>query len=188
MNILKESLKEHIDTIKTLSVLSRDIDSLANAAIETIKSGNKILIMGNGGSAGDSQHLAAEIAVRYKKNRAALPAIALGTDTSMLTATANDFSFDRIFSRQIEAIANQNDLVIGISTSGKSKNIIEGLKAAKAKGCLTAGLLGNSGGNALPLLDYPVVVASDNTPRIQECHIFIIHLLSEIIEDAFNDQ
>lgn len=187
MNILEDSLNEHINIIKTVSSLNKEIINLANTAVSTIKNGNKILIMGNGGSAADSQHMATEIAVRYKKNRRALPAISLSTDTSILTAAANDLSFDRIFARQIEAIANPNDLVIGISTSGKSKNIIEGFRTAKAKGCLTAGLLGNSGGDALPLVNYPVIVASDNTPRIQECHIFIIHLIAEIIEETFNE-
>lgn len=186
-DLFDSSLKEHIETINSISSLKKEIELLASVAIKTLKRGNKILLMGNGGSAADSQHMAAEIIVRYKKNRKALPAIALSTDTSILTATGNDFSFDAIFSRQIEAIAVKNDLVIGISTSGNSSNVIEGIKAAKKAKCHTAALLGNGGGNIAKLVENALIVQSGITARVQECHIFIIHLICEIIEEAFNE-
>ncbi len=187
MNIIEQSLKEHIEAINSVSSVSAQIEKLIQKAIYTLKNGSKILIMGNGGSAADSQHFAAEIVVRYKKNRKALPAIALSTDTSILTATGNDFSFDMIFARQIEALAVKNDLVLGISTSGKSANIVSGINAAKKMQCITAGLLGNGGGNIAGLVDIPVIIQSKNTPRVQECHIFIIHIMCEKIEEEFSN-
>lgn len=186
-NLFDSSLKEHIEAINSIASLQKEIESLASLAVKTLKRGNKILLMGNGGSAADSQHMAAEIIVRYKKNRKALPAIALSTDTSILTAAGNDFSFDSIFSRQIEALAVKNDLVIGISTSGNSRNVIEGIKAAKKIKCRTAALLGNGGGDIAKLVESRLIVRSDITARVQECHIFIIHLICETIEEAFNE-
>jgi len=187
MNIIDESILEHIQVINSLSSIMKDIETVARNIVKTLKSGGKILIMGNGGSAADSQHFAAEIAVRYKKNRRALPGIALTTDTSILTAAGNDFSFELIFARQIEALASANDLVIGISTSGVSKNIIKGIEYAKKIKCATAGLLGCGGGDIGRLVDFPVIVPSNNTPRVQECHILIIHAICEIIDEAFNE-
>jgi D-sedoheptulose 7-phosphate isomerase len=185
MNIIEQSLKEHTDSINSISSIIKQIEKLANKAISTLKNGNKILIMGNGGSAADSQHFATEIVVRYKKNRRALPAIALSTDTSILTAAGNDISFEMIFARQIEALAAKNDLVLGISTSGNSANIIKGLETAKKTGCVTACLTGNGGGDIACLTDLPVIIKSGNTPRVQECHIFIIHTICEMIEEEF---
>jgi D-sedoheptulose 7-phosphate isomerase len=187
MIIIDESIKEHLQAVNSLSSINNDIETLARETVKTLKNGGKILIMGNGGSAADSQHFAAEIAVRYKKNRRALPAIALTTDTSILTAAGNDFSFDMIFARQIEALASAGDLVIGISTSGVSKNIIKGIEYAKRIKCATAGLLGCGGGDIDRSVDFPVIVPSGNTPRVQECHILIIHAICEIIDEEFNE-
>jgi D-sedoheptulose 7-phosphate isomerase len=187
MNIIDESIKDHLQAINSLSAIKKDIEILAQKAVKTLKGAGKILIMGNGGSAADSQHFAAEIAVRYKKNRRALPAIALTTDTSILTAAGNDFSFELIFARQIEALACANDLVIGISTSGASKNIVKGIEYAKKIKCATAGLLGCGGGEIGRLVDIPLIVPSNNTPRVQECHILIIHTICEIIDGEFNE-
>lgn len=180
--IFTNSIEEHIITIKTLIPLKDDIERLAAAINKSFKSGKKLLIMGNGGSAADSQHLAAELVVRYKKHRKGLPAIALTTDASILTATGNDLSFEDIFARQIESIASAGDTVLGISTSGKSPNVLKGLKKAKETGCITSALLGNKGGNIASCVDIPVIVDSGNTPRIQECHGLIIHILCELIE------
>jgi D-sedoheptulose 7-phosphate isomerase len=187
MNIIDTSIKEHNQVMNSLATIKAEIETLAQKTAGTLKNGGKILVMGNGGSAADCQHFAAEIAVRYKKNRRALPAIALTTDTSILTAAGNDFSFDLIFARQIEALASADDLVIGISTSGQSKNIIKGIESAKKLNCATAGLLGCGGGDIGRIVDFSVIVPSNNTPRVQECHILIIHTICEIIDEEFNE-
>lgn len=183
--VLELSLKEHIDSVNMLKDTGDDVINIARKATDTLKNGNKLLIMGNGGSASDSQHMATEIAVRYTKERKALPAIALTTDSSVITAAGNDFSFSRIFSRQIEALAVKDDLVIGISTSGNSENVLIGIECAKEMGCCTAALLGNEGGKIASVADLSVIVPSSNTPRIQECHIVIIHIICEMIENEF---
>jgi D-sedoheptulose 7-phosphate isomerase len=187
MNILDEQIKEHIKTVNALYSIKNEIETLAQKITSTFKNGGKILIMGNGGSAADSQHFAAEIVVRYRKNRKALPAISLTTDTSILTACGNDFSFDLIFARQIEALALPDDLVLGISTSGTSKNILKGMESAKKIKCATAGLLGCQGGEIGRIVDFPVIVPSNKTPHIQESHILIIHTICEIIDEEFNE-
>jgi D-sedoheptulose 7-phosphate isomerase len=147
-----------------------------------VHGGGKILFFGNGGSAADAQHLATEIVVRYKVNRRALPAIALTTDTSILTATANDLSFDEIFSRQVEALARPGDVVIGISTSGKSPNVVKALQAATAAGAIAAGFTGRDGGAMVGLAEPLIIVPSDVTARIQEMHILVGHMLCDAIE------
>ncbi len=143
--------------------------------------------MGNGGSAADCQHIAAELVGRFKSEREGLPAIALTTDTSILTAIGNDYSFNEIFARQIEALANKGDLVIGISTSGNSENVIRGILKAKKIGCYTVGLLGKDGGKLKNLVDLAIIIPSNNTPRIQECHILIGHIACEIVDKEFSD-
>ena len=153
--------------------------------IEKIKNLKKGLICGNGGSAADAQHFAAELTGRYKTERRGLPGIALTTDTSALTAIGNDYGYDRVFDRQTEALANKGDLLIGISTSGNSKNIISALKLAKEMGCKTIGLTGRDGGAMNDVCDINLVVPSDNTPRIQEMHILFIHTICQIIDDNF---
>ena len=155
---------------------------------ETFRGGNKLLIMGNGGSAADAQHLAAEIVGRFKMERRALPAIALTTDSSILTALGNDYGFDAVFTRQIEALALPGDLVLGISTSGSSPNVAAALKLARSLGCRTVGLLGRDGGTIAPLVELSLVVPSRETPRIQEGHITIIHILCDLLEqELFGD-
>ena len=149
---------------------------------EALRNGKKILVMGNGGSAADAQHFAAEIVGRFKMERKALPAVALTTDTSILTAIGNDYGFDQIFRRQIEALAQPGDVVVGISTSGNSPNVELAIREAVESGCLTIGFLGRGGGTIAPLCSIPLVVPSDNTPRIQESHIHLIHILCDLIE------
>lgn len=149
---------------------------------ERVKEGNKILLCGNGGSAADCQHIAAELVGRFGMERRALPAIALTTDTSILTAVANDYSFDRIFERQVEALGREGDVLIGISTSGNSENVVRAVEKAKEMGVLTVGFLGRDGGKLAGLVDHPLIVKSFSTPRIQEVHITLGHVLCDFIE------
>lgn len=181
-----DELNSHKETIeKTIQLLVQDIEDVAQVLVSTLKNGNKILICGNGGSAADAQHISAELTGRYKTERLALPAIALTTDTSALTAIGNDYGYDRVFDRQTEALANSGDVLIGISTSGNSQNIINAFKVAKAKGCTCIALSGRNGGMMRECADYNIIIPSDNTPRIQEMHILIGHTLCQIIDDNF---
>ncbi|WP_025209028.1 D-sedoheptulose 7-phosphate isomerase [Hippea sp. KM1] len=164
--------------------LINEILEIGNLLIETYKKGNKLLIAGNGGSAADAQHIAGELVSKFYFDRPALPAIALTTDTSIITAIGNDYGYEYLFSRQIEANGVKGDVFLGISTSGNSKNIIEGLKTAKEKGLITIGLTGESGGKMKELCDYCICVPSSETPRIQEAHILIGHILCSVIEEA----
>lgn len=166
--------------------LGPQIETLAQKIIECFKKGGKVILMGNGGSAGDAQHIAAEFVGRYKKERKSYPALALNTNTSSLTAIGNDYGYDVSFSRQVEGFANKGDVVIGISTSGNSKNVYKALELAKQKGCYTAAFLGKDGGNIKDIADLAIIVRSNNTPRIQECHIFIGHTLCELVEKELN--
>jgi len=181
--ILNE-FNSHLDTIqKVIGNLSDDLQIASLLAVDTLKQGNKILLCGNGGSAADAQHISAELTGRYKVERKGLAGIALTTDTSALTAIGNDYGYDRVFDRQLEALANKGDLLIGISTSGNSKNILSALKLAKEIGCKTIGFSGNGGGLMNELCDINLVVPSDNTPRIQEMHILFGHTICQIIDD-----
>lgn len=162
--------------------LSPQIAEVAIFLIETFRRGGKLLVMGNGGSAADSQHFAAEIVSRFRMERPGLPAIAMTTDSSILTAIGNDYGFDLIFRRQVEALAMPGDMVIGISTSGNSANVKCALELARDKGCLTAALLGGDGGGIKNVCDLALVVPSDETPRIQEGHIAIIHIVCDLVE------
>lgn len=161
------------------------ISQVSQLIISSISKGGKILICGNGGSAADAQHFAAEFVGRFISDRKALPAIALTTDTSILTAVGNDYNFDSVFMRQVDALCNPIDILIGISTSGNSKNVIEAFKCAKSKGCQTVGLLGNSGGLCIRYADYSYVVSSNESARIQEVHLLIEHLICEFVEKQF---
>ncbi len=162
-----------------------DISKIAEACVNTLKNGSKILLAGNGGSAADAQHIAAELVGRYlKKDRPALPAIALTTDTSSLTAISNDMGFEKVFSRQLEAIGAPGDLFWAISTSGNSKNLVEALKTAKDIGITRVCLLGKGGGAMKERAEISLVVPSDDTPRVQEAHITVAHLVCEAIESA----
>ena len=166
--------------------LVSEIEQLAMSMVEALKKGNKLLIIGNGGSAADAQHMAGELIGRFKGERAPLAAIALTTDTSVMTCLGNDYGFDKIFLRQIEALANPGDAVLAITTSGQSENIVQGVLMAKKKGALTLGLLGKDGGKVQELLDRAVVVPSDDTQRIQEAHLVIEHILCELIDNHFS--
>lgn len=165
--------------------LSAQIQTLADEIIRAFKNGNQVILMGNGGSAGDAQHIAAEFVGRYKKERRSFPALALNTNTSTVTAVGNDYGYDVVFSRQIDGFARKGDVVIGISTSGNSKNVQLALELAKQRGCYTAALLGKDGGTIKNVADLPLVVKCNNTPHVQECHIFIGHLVCDLVDRAF---
>ena len=160
------------------------IAEAAEALVECYARGGKVIVFGNGGSAADSQHLAAELLVKFEKERKPLTAIALTTDTSILTATSNDYDFKKVFSRQVEALANSSDVAVAISTSGDSENILEGARAAREKNIPVIALTGREGGKLLKKADIAIVVKSDNTARIQEVHGLIIHCICKIVEDA----
>jgi D-sedoheptulose 7-phosphate isomerase len=159
-----------------------EIESIARLTIAAYKRGGKVVLFGNGGSAADAQHIACELVGRFKLDRQALAAIALTTDTSVLTAVANDCGYEMVFSRQVEALVDKKDVVIGISTSGDSPNVIEAIKVAKTKGAKTIGLTGGNGGKLAQVVDLALIVPSDSTPRIQEAHITIGHIVCELVE------
>ncbi len=166
--------------------LAEKIAQVAETISRALKQGNKVLIMGNGGSAADSQHFAAELVGRFLLERRGLPAVALTTDTSILTAVGNDYGFDEVFKRQVEALAKPGDAVIGLSTSGRSNNVFHALIAANEIGCATVGLLGRDGGNIRGIVDLDLTVEIRETPHIQEAHCAILHLLCDLVEqDVF---
>lgn len=179
-------LEEHQAMIAKLADCSDAIELVGQVLIETLNQGGKILLCGNGGSAADCQHIAAELVVQYQKNRQALAAIALTTDSSILTAHSNDFGFETVYSRQIEAIANEKDCLIAISTSGCSKNILKAVEAANLKGLTVIGLTGNEGGELISHATHSIVVPSNITARIQEAHILIGHWWCGAIEEALS--
>ncbi|WP_373032740.1 D-sedoheptulose 7-phosphate isomerase [Sulfurovum sp.] len=184
LEMIKAELNAHKKTIEdTINTMVLPISEALELTHETLKNGNKILLCGNGGSAADAQHIAAELAGRYKSERKGLPGIALTTDTSLLTAVGNDYGFDRIFDRQVEALARKGDLLIGISTSGNSKNVLNALNLARNMGCKTIGLSGRGGGMMNEFCDINLVVPSDDTPRIQEIHILIGHIIAQACDD-----
>lgn len=156
---------------------------IVNLVIEALKKDGKILLFGNGGSASDSQHIAAEFIGRFKKDRSALAAIALTTNTSVLTSLANDYGYEVVFAKQIEALGKKNDIVIGISTSGKAKNVIQGIKQAKKMGLKTVALTGGDGAELAKLADVSLVIPSSITARIQEAHIAVGHIICELAEE-----
>ena len=172
---LEEYIKEGLTARSAVDL--KKIKDLVERIYESFENGGKIIAFGNGGSAADAQHFVAELDGHFSTERKALPAIALTTNTSSITAIGNDYSFDDIFSRPVEALANKNDIVFGISTSGNSKNVINGILSAKAKGAYTVGLTGKKGGNMRGLVDELFSVQSDLTPIIQEVHIAIIHMI-----------
>ena len=161
-----------------------EIEEMVELILTSYRNGGKVILCGNGGSAADAQHLAAELVGRFKLERRALPAIALNTNTSILTALGNDYGYETVFSRQVEALANEKDIIIGLSTSGNSPNVLKAIEAAKAKGAMTIGLTGGNGGSLAKMTDLAIVVPSDNTPRIQEAHITIGHIVCELVERA----
>lgn len=185
--VIKNEFEEHLETSKrSMDLIIEQIESAAKICIDGLENNGKIILFGNGGSAADSQHIAAELVSRYKTERIGLSAIALTTDTSILTAIGNDYGFDRIFVRQIEALAKPEDVVIGISTGGTSENVVNALKLAKEIGSQTIGLSGRDGGKFNDICDVNVIVPSSDTPRIQEMHIFIGHTICQLIDNAFS--
>jgi D-sedoheptulose 7-phosphate isomerase len=184
MQRIKDFLYTSADLKRTVAdTLSGDILEAANRIKSRLEKGGKLILMGNGGSAADSQHIAAELVGRFKKERRAIPAIALTVDTSSLTALGNDYGFDTIFERQLEALARENDAVVGISTSGNSENVVRALKKANSLGAETIGLVGNNGGKIKEVANLSIVVPSNDTARIQEVHITIGHIICELIEE-----
>lgn len=183
--IIRDRIQQSINTKESIlndAKMIEDILALANEMTNTIVSGGKILICGNGGSASDSLHMAGEIVGRFQMERKGLPAIALNADVATMTAIANDYSYDAVFERAVEAYLKPNDLLIGISTSGNSTNVYQAIMKAKEMGGKTAALLGRDGGKIGKVTDYPVVVRESVTARIQECHIMIIHIVCELLE------
>ena len=170
-----ESIKKSIENIPEII---RIIESIT----KSLKKGNKIILFGNGGSAADAQHIAAELVGRFDYDRKSLPAISLTTDTSVITSIGNDYSFEKIFSRQCESLVNKGDVVVGISTSGNSINVKNGLLVSKRKGAKTVGFLGHKGGHIKNIVDIPLIVNSNSTPRIQEVHRTVAHIICEIVE------
>ncbi len=181
---LSRSLDEHRALFDRISQLGPIIEQSAELVVAALRSGHKLLLCGNGGSAADCQHIAAELTGRFRSDRRALAAIALSTDTSALTSIANDYGFEAVFSRQLEGLGSAGDCLLAISTSGNSPNVIRAAEAARAAGIHTIGLLGRDGGKLRALCDIAVVVPSETTARIQEAHIFIGHALCEMVEEA----
>lgn len=177
-----KSIDESIRTKERLKLQASKILELASMAVAALREGGKIVLFGNGGSAADAQHIAAEFVGRYQISRRSLPALALSTNTSVLTAVSNDWGYRHVFKRQVEGLCTSKDLVIGISTSGNSENVLLGIREAKVKGAKTACLTGRSGGKLAKLVDLAIRVPSDSTPRIQESHILIGHILSDLVE------
>jgi D-sedoheptulose 7-phosphate isomerase len=185
MTIIEE-LQDHQQLIqKVIDSLTGDIEVACEMIVAALKNGHKVLLAGNGGSAADAQHIAAELSGRFVKERRALPGIALTTDTSALTSIANDYGYEHVFSRQVEALAGAADLFIGISTSGNSEGILNAFNKARELKCKTLGLSGRDGGKMNGLCDLNIVVPSAITARIQEMHILIGHILCKAVDDAF---
>jgi len=186
-----ESIKQSVEVKQKLlssSVLISEIRKVSVACTSAYSRGNKVLLCGNGGSAADAQHLAAELSGRFYYDRAPLPAEALHTNSSFTTAVANDYSFEDIYSRAVHASGRKGDILIGLSTSGNSENIIRALKTAREMGILTVGMTGETGGKMKPFCDYLINVPSDDTPRIQESHILIGHIICELVESSLFPQ
>ena len=179
------SILESTKIIKNSSIHISEIEESVNEIITCLKNGKKIIIFGNGGSAADAQHIVAEFIGRFRLKRKSLPAIALTSNSSILTAIANDYSYNTIFSRQCEALVEKGDVVIGISTSGNSKNVEKGLNVSKKLGGLTIGLLGSKGGTIKKFCDISIIINSSSTPRIQEAHRTIYHIICEEVEKEF---
>ena len=187
-SIIKFEFEEHLKTSQaTFESIGHTVEVAAKLCIDCLKNGNKILLFGNGGSAADAQHIAAELVGRYKTERKGLAAIALTTDTSALTAIGNDYGYDCVFDRQVEALANTGDVAIGISTGGSSANVASALKLAKDLDCKTIGFSGRGGGEMNELCDINIVVPAQDTARIQEMHIVIGHTICHLIDLAFSE-
>ena len=187
--IVIEELEESAEVKKLIAkTLPGVIVTAIQIVINTYKAGGKVLLIGNGGSAADAQHIAAEFIGRFKLERVGLPAIALTTDTSIITALANDYGYDTVFSRQLEALANDKDVLIAITTSGTSSNILKAIEVARSKNVKVIGLTGGDGGKLQDVADITIIVPSDNIPRIQEAHITIGHIICDLVEKELFDE
>jgi D-sedoheptulose 7-phosphate isomerase len=178
-----ESQQVKMDILRDDSLMTV-IQEVSEACVEVYRSGHKTLLAGNGGSAADAQHIAAELVGRFYFDRPSLPSIALTTDSSMLTAISNDYGYEQVFRRQIQAHGSKGDMFIGISTSGKSPNIVEAVKLCRQIGVISVGLTGQGGGDLAELCDYCIAIPSDNTPRIQESHILVGHIICSVVEEV----
>ncbi len=184
-DIIKQQIQDSIKTKQeVLEKIVPEIEKSANILINALKNGKKVLVCGNGGSAADAQHFAAELIVRFETERKALPAIALTTDTSILTAGANDYGIDTLFSRQVEGLGAKGDVLVAISTSGNSPNVLKAIEAAKSKGMEVIGLTGRDGGK-MKSLPNCVIIPSQSTARVQESHIMTIHVWCKLVDQAF---
>lgn len=183
-DLIRKQLKESISVKEEIAVkLTPQIAKASQLIIDSLKKEGKIILFGNGGSAADAQHFACEMIGRYQRERSSIPAIALTTNTSVLTALSNDYGYERSFSRQIEAVANSEDVVVAISTSGNSANVLAAVEVARKKECRTVGLTGEGGGRLAGEVDVAIQVPSRETPRIQEAHIVIIHVICYLVEE-----
>ena len=181
-NEIKGKILERLDIIRSSTSLTPEVEKSTNAIIKCIKKGNKVILFGNGGSAADAQHIAAELIGKFNIKRKSLPAISLTSNSSTITALSNDFSFDTVFSRQCESLVSKGDISFGISTSGNSLNIKKAIITSKKMGATTIALLGNKGGQIKKYVDIPIIVNSSSTPFIQEVHRMIYHIICEIVE------
>ena len=186
--MLRRAVAAGKETLQSLLDLDARVTRAADLIDQCLRAGNKLLICGNGGSATDASHFATEFVVRFAKDRRALPAICLASDSGIITAAGNDYGFDEIFARQVTAFAQPNDVLICLTTSGKSKNLIRALKEAKARKLKTIAFLGRDGGSTVGVADVDLLVKSDSTARVQEAHKLLLHVLCEIIESRLDDK
>ena len=184
--LIKKHILEHSSVLESIMQLNESIEKVANIFISCLENGGTIFWCGNGGSASDSQHLAGELVGRFVDERKPLKSIALTADSAVMTCIVNDYGYEHIFSRQIEALGSKGDVLVGITTSGNSKNVLNALKVSKSKGMIAVGLLGKGGGEATSLANQSIIVSSNVTARIQEMHILIGHILCDLIEEGLN--
>lgn len=187
MSLILDLINSHLSTVEQVKTLEPIIERIVERILSSLSNNGKILLFGNGGSAADAQHIAAEFVVRFKINRKPISAIALTTDPSIVTAMGNDFGFDKLFARQVEAHARKGDIILGLSTSGTSENVFKAFEAAKTIGCETIAFLGNDGGTIKSIVDIPLIINSPDTPRIQECHILVGHIVCDLVERGIAD-
>jgi D-sedoheptulose 7-phosphate isomerase len=183
---LDRTINDSVRTLESLKNLEREVTRAADVIEQCLRAGNKLLVCGNGGSATDASHFATELVVRFVKNRPAFPAICLTSDSGILTAAGNDYGFDEIFARQVAAFGVPGDVLICLTTSGKSKNVLRALQEAKARGLKTIAFLGRDGGSTVGIADLDLLVKSDSTARVQEAHHLLLHVLCEIIESRLD--
>ena len=185
-SILNRTINDSVRTLKSLKDVEPQLSKAADLIDQCLRAGNKLLVCGNGGSAADASHFATELVVRFANDRTALPAICIASDSGILTAAANDYGFDEIFARQVAAFAQPGDVLICLTTSGKSKNLIRALEEAKARKLKTIAFLGRDGGSTIGIADLDLLVKSDSTARVQEAHHLLLHVLCEIIESRLD--